>query len=268
MAEDFSLAWGCRTYIMGVINLTPDSFSGDGVFNKPSGAAELAERMAVDGADILDVGGESTKPGYQPVPLQEELSRVVPALRQIVRRVPLPVSVDTSKAEVARQALAEGASIINDVSGLRDSRMAPFVAQAGASLILVHNGTARAGEDAIAVACADLKRQIMEAQEAGVAPSKLLIDPGLGMGKGWGSNFEIIRRLGELRDLEKPLLVGPSRKGMIGRVLGQEPAQRLEGTLALVSMCVALGADVVRVHDVKAMANAARMMDAIVRQYP
>lgn len=250
---------------MGVINVTPDSFSGDGLYKDIPATLALAESMHAEGADILDIGGESTRPGYEPVSVEEELSRVIPAVRDITRRVPLPVSVDTSKAEVARQALAEGASIINDVSGLRDPLMATIVAGCAASLILVHNGSIKPGEDLIATIRNDLNRQVCVAAAAGVSPRQLLVDPGLGMGKGWKSNFEIIRRLAELLDVQKPILVGPSRKGMIGRVLGPGPEARLDGSAALVALCIAAGAHVIRVHEVRAMAKVARMMDALVR---
>jgi len=250
---------------MGVINVTPDSFSGDGIYKRPEAAAELAERLVAAGADVLDVGGESTRPGFTPVPAEEELERVIPAVRRIVSRVEVPVSVDTSKAEVASQALAEGVSIINDVSGLRDPNMAPTVAASEGWLVLVHNGAAPPGKDLMNSVCGDLRREIDIAESAGVAPSRILIDPGLGMGKGWQSNLTIIRRLAGLRSLQKPLLVGPSRKGMIARVLGNEPDAPLCGTVALVSLCVARGADVIRVHDVREMARVARVMDVISR---
>jgi len=250
---------------MGVINVTPDSFSGDGIYKRPEAAAELAERLVAAGADVLDVGGESTRPGFTPVPAEEELERVIPAVRRIVSRVEVPVSVDTSKVEVAVQALAEGVSIINDVSGLRDPYMAPTVAASEGWMVLVHNGAAPPGEDLLNSVCGNLRRQIDTAESAGVAPSRILIDPGLGMGKGWQSNLTIIRRLAGLRSLQKPLLVGPSRKGMIARVLGNEPDAPLYGTVALVSLCVARGADVIRVHDVREIARAARVMDVISR---
>jgi dihydropteroate synthase len=250
---------------MGVINVTPDSFSGDGIYKRPEAAAELAERMAAAGADVLDVGGESTRPGFTPVPAEEELERVIPAVRRIVSRVDVPVSVDTSKSEVAVQALAEGVSIINDVSGLRDPNLAPSVAASDGWLVLVHNGAAPQGEDIMISICRDLRRQIEIAESAGVARSRILIDPGLGMRKGWQSNLTIIRRLHELHSLRRPLLLGPSRKGMIARVLGNEPEAPLYGTVALVSLCIAQGADVIRVHDVRQMAPVARVMDVISR---
>jgi dihydropteroate synthase len=261
---------------MGVINLTPDSFSGDGLYGRPEEAAALAEELHALGADILDIGGESTRPGAQPVPVEEELRRVLPALRLIVRRVPIPISVDTSKAEVARRALDEGATIINDVSGLGDPDMAGVVADADAGLALVHAGPPPAGEDLVVHIVTRLACAVAEAEEAGVNPGNIVVDPGIGMGKGWRlsaegiwslpqENFEIMRRLPELRRLGKPILVGPSRKGMIRRVLGPGASAALDGTIALAGVCIAFGADVVRVHDVKPVAQAVRVMDALVR---
>lgn len=251
--------------VMGVLNVTPDSFSGDGIYKRPDEAARRAEQLVADGADIIDIGGESSRPGYRPVPLQEELERVIPAVRKVVKSVSASISVDTSKAEVARQALEAGASLVNDVSGLSDPSLPRRVAEAGASLVLVHNGKAAPGEDLMAAIIRDLQRQIRLATGAGVAPANLVLDPGLGMGKGWRENFEIIRRLSELRALELPILAGPSRKAMIVRVLGEDAGDRLEGSAALVALCVAQGADMVRVHDVKEMVRVARMIDAIVR---
>ncbi len=260
---------------MAVVNLTPDSFSGDGIYKRPDRAADLAERLVAAGADVLDLGGESTRPGYTPVPAEEELERVIPALTEIASRVQVPLSVDTSKAQVARLALTRGASIINDVSGLRDPDMASCVAEAGASLVLVHSREPEPGEDLMDAICRDLRRQIDVAEAAGVVPTRIVVDPGLGIGKGWRSpkdaplvhrrNFEIIRRLRELSVLQKPVLVGPSRKGMIAGVLGPGADARLEGTIALVGVSVAHGADMVRVHDVREMAQVTRMMDALSR---
>lgn len=266
MSIQWAPVWGKRTYLMGVINVTPDSFSGDGLHHNSQAAASKAESMVSDGADLIDLGGESTRPGHQPVPLEEELARVIPALRQIATMgVRVPVSIDTSKAEVAAQALAEGAAVVNDVSGLRDPAMARVVGQANGWIVLVHNHRLPEGTDVVTETRAGLLDLINKALEGGVDKSKILIDPGLGFGKNWRANFEIIRRLAEFRELGKPLLIGPSRKGMIGRVLGSDPADRLEGSLALVSMCAAQRADVLRVHDVREMSRATRVIDALVR---
>ena len=249
---------------MGVLNVTPDSFSGDGIYMRPEEAAERAAAMVEAGAEVLDLGGESTRPGYSPVDLDEEIVRVIPALRAIVRRVEVPISVDTTRAAVAEQALAEGASIINDVSGLSDPRMLHVVAEARASLVIVHHGGRQHGSLVPSVV-AQLRHLVVEAEASGVDPRAIAVDPGLGIGKGWRENFEIMRDLEALAVLGKSILVGPSRKGMIGRVLGVDVHDRLEGSIALLSLCVAKGADIVRVHDVQEMVRAARVMDALVR---
>jgi len=277
--------WGRHTYLMGVINVTPDSFSGDGLHRRWEDIAARAAAMEEGGADVLDIGGESTRPGYQPVEEGEELARVLPAIRRVRQCVSVPISIDTSKAAVARAALDEGASIVNDVSALADDDMIRVVAEAGASLVLVHRGATEVETDMLDLIVDGLRRQIQRAEEGGVPPQNVIVDPGLGIGKGWRrgpgataivakprENLEIVRRLPELTVLQKPVLVGPSRKGMIRRVLGEgdSAADRarsglLEGTLALVALSIAGGADVVRVHDVKEMARTAAMMDAIVR---
>jgi dihydropteroate synthase len=253
-----------RTLLMGVLNVTPDSFSEDGLLGRPPELAARAERMVEEGADLLDIGGESTRPGHHPVSADEELRRVIPALEAVVRRVPVPVSVDTSKASVARAALAAGARIVNDVSGLRDPEMAASVAEGRAGMVVVHNVRVDPLRDLIQQIESELKAQIARARLAGVAEGAIVVDPGLGFGKDWRLNFEVVRRLRELQ-LGKPVLVGPSRKGMIGRVLGVDVTDRIEGTAALLTLCVAGGADVVRVHDVRTMARVARVADALVR---
>lgn len=257
--------WGRRTYLMGVINVTPDSFSGDGLYKRWEDVALRAEHLVAAGADVLDVGGESTRPGYQPVAADEELSRVIPAVRLLRQRVDVPISVDTSKSQVAHAALGEGASIVNDVSGLRDAAMLREVAEAGASIVLVHWGRRAPSGDLLLDIVQELQRKVCAAIEAGVQRAHILVDPGLGMGKGWHENFEIMRRLPEVRAIDLPVAIGPSRKGMIARVLGGEPWNRLEGSAALTALCVARGADLLRVHDVKEMSRVARVIDAIVR---
>ncbi len=258
--------WGTRTYVMGVVNVTPDSFSGDGIAADPSAAAGLAERMAADGADLIDVGGESTRPGAAPVDAEEERRRVVPAIEAIVRRVDVPVSVDTSKAVVAEAALAAGATMINDVWALgADPRMAAVAAEAGAPVVLMHNGRGAVYRDLVPDVIASLRASIGAAEEAGVAPEHLIVDPGIGFGKTPEQNLELLRRLGELRVLGRPILVGTSRKSTIGLVLDLPPEERLEGGAATVAIAIANGADLVRVHDVQEMARVAKMSDAIVR---
>jgi dihydropteroate synthase len=193
------------------------------------------------------------------------MRRVLPVVEGVSRSVDVPVSIDTRKAAVARRALQAGARIVNDVSGLADPEMASVVAEAGAGLVIVHGSRADPGEDVVRAILRGLERQIETAVRAGVAPAHIIVDPGLGFGKGWKENFVVLQRLSELRDLGPPILVGPSRKGMIGKVLGVDVHDRLEGTIALVSIAIACGADAVRVHDVRENVRAARMMDALVR---
>lgn len=278
-------SWGERSYVMAILNATPDSFSGDGLLGV--GAVErtlaAAELALAGGADILDLGGESTRPGAAPVDAAMEIARIVPLLRALRRAHACPISVDTSKAEVARAALAEGADWINDVWGLRaDDDLAAVVATAGAPIVLMHNrstpnsvalaerlGTFYQGvvyDDLLGDVRRELRLSLDLARRAGIAENRILLDPGLGFGKTPQQNLELLDRLGELRDLGFPLLVGSSRKSFIGLTLGLPPEDRLEGTAATVAVAIARGADVLRVHDVKAMSRVARMTDAIVRR--
>lgn len=265
MIDGWPFAWGGKTYIMAVVNVTPDSFSGDGLAGPPDAILGLVAELVAQGADLVDVGGESTRPGHQPVETREELARVLPALACLAAARPLVVSVDTRKAAVACRSLAAGATIVNDVSGLADPEMASTVADAGAGLIIVHHGSAAHGQDLLLTITRELDVKLRTAVRAGVKAESIAVDPGLGMGKDWRANLEIMRRLRELRSLECPIVVGPSRKGMIGRVLGADVGDRLEGTAALVTLAIHGGADVVRVHDVGAMSRVARMADALVR---
>jgi len=259
---------------MGVLNVTPDSFSDGGEFFDPGRAVARAEEMVGEGADLIDVGGESTRPGGAPVPAGEELRRVVPVIQALAGRVAVPVSIDTTKAEVARAALDCGAEIVNDISGLRfEPALADEAAGAGAGLVLMHSrGTAEALHsqppvaDIMAEVSAGLRRSVAEAVGRGVRRESLALDPGLGFGKSFEQNVELLARLGclaaEFRDF--PLLVGASRKSFIGRLLGgAPPAERLHGTTAAVVAAILRGARVVRVHDVRAAAEAARVADAI-----
>ncbi len=262
------LVWGRRTYVMGIINLTPDSFSGDGIPSNPPAAAALARRMEADGADIIDVGAESTRPGSQPISAAAEMDRLLPALSAICRAVTIPVSVDTYKAPVARRAIDAGASMVNDVWGcLADGNMAPTIAAAGVPAILMHNQAGTRYDDLVPDVIAGLRRVAGIAQAAGVAPHNIILDPGIGFGKTADHNLELLRRLPEIRGLRYPLLLGVSRKSTIGRILDLPPEDRLEGTAAAVAMSIAGGADIVRVHDVKEMVRVARMTDAIVRDW-
>lgn len=262
--------WGSRTYIMGVLNVTPDSFSGDGIMDvvKPVARGRL---LAAEGADILDVGGESTRPGARPVPLAEELRRVIPVVEALAGELDIPISVDTMKAEVARQALRAGAAMINDVSALGDPGTAAVVAAARVPVILLHGyqrpaPTTSQPMDVVDQAKAFLSERIRAAVAAGILRERILVDPGFGFGKTIEQNLEVLRRLSEIRSFGRPVVIGPSRKGTIGRVLGGPPVdERLEGTAAAVAVSVMHGADIVRVHDVRAMARVAKMTDAIVR---
>jgi len=261
-----SFAWGSRTYVMGILNATPDSFSGDGVGLDRDAALRLAEQQVADGADIVDVGGESTRPGAVPVDDEEELRRVVPVVELLARRLPVPISVDTSKASVAKAAIDAGALLINDVWGFRhDAKLAGVVARAPVAAILVENSRGRPYVELRADVPARLEESVALATLAGVRPDRIILDPGLGFGKTAGENLEIVRRLKTLRALGFPLLVGPSRKSTIGYVLQLPVDERVEGTAAIVAIAIANGADIVRVHDVRTMVRIARMADAIAR---
>jgi len=281
---------GVRTLVMGILNLTPDSFSGDGVSGGPDAALRRAEALVAAGADILDVGGESTRPGHTPISEDEELHRVVPALERLAGRVSIPISIDTRKAAVAEAALAAGATIVNDVSGLtHDPRLAEVTSKAGATLIIGHwrrrhpatpgsppagpvqsNEQADGGDlaepgDVIAWLAGGLAASVRIATAAGVPRTRLVVDPGLGFGKLPPVSIEILGRLRELRAyVGLPMLIGASRKGFVGAVLDQPVDQRLEGSLATVALSAQAGIDAVRVHDVEPAVKVARMSEAIV----
>jgi len=262
---DTLFRWGTRTYVMGIINLSPDSFSGDGCSDIEA-ALEKAQQMVRDGADIIDVGGESTRPGSTPIPAEDELKRVVPFLKQVARLINVPLSIDTYKTDVARLALDAGAGIINDISGLR---LNPDLVKLAAarSVPIILTSTERGGkvERIIESVINNLKHLICIALDAGVTRNNIIIDPGIGFGKTQQQNLEILRRLNEFKILQRPILIGASRKSVIGNVLDLPAEQRLEGTAATVAIGICKGADVVRVHDVKQMALVCRMSDAIVR---
>ncbi len=263
-----TLVWGRRTYVMGVINLAPDSFSGDGLAGDVPAAVEQARRMEADGADMLDVGAESTRPGSTPGSASVEAGRLLPALEAICRAVEIPVSVDTYKAPVARRAIAAGASLVNDVWGLlADGNMARVIAAAGVPAILMHNQREAEYDDLVPDVIAGLRRIADIARAAGIAEHHVILDPGIGFGKTADHNLELLRRLLELQELGYPMLLGVSRKSTIGRVLGLPANDRVEGTAAAVAMSISGGADIVRVHDVKQMVRVARMTDAIVRDW-
>ncbi len=259
--------WGRRTYIMGIINISPDSFSGDGLGGDMDAISQQAARFVAEGADILDIGGESTRPNSRPISAEEEMQRVIPAIGRLVKEVALPVSIDTGKAAVARHAVAAGASIINDVYGLNDPQIAAVAADSGVPIILTSNQRNEACKsDIMAGITRDLGNSISIVEKTGVLEENIIIDPGIGFGKTLEQNLEIIRRLAELKALGKPILLGTSRKSVIGLVLDLPPEERLEGTAATVAIGIANGADIIRVHDVKEMARVCRMSDAVVRR--
>ena len=266
-----SFFWGVRTYVMGVVNVSPDSFSGDGVGGNVQAAVDQARRLEEEGADIIDVGGESTRafagrPQYTPIPDEEELRRVMPVLERLVPQVSVPVSIDTYKSSVARRAVEAGVSMLNDVWGLKhDPALAEVAASFDVPLILMHNQAATYYRDLLSEVKASLEQSVRQALDMGVSRQRIILDPGIGFGKTPEHNLEVLRRLRELKALGYPLLVGPSRKSFIGLVLDLPVDQRIEGTAATVALSIAHGVDIVRVHDVKAMVRVARMTDAVVR---
>jgi dihydropteroate synthase len=263
---DREFHWGSRTYVMGIVNVTPDSFSGDGVSDLEEAVAQ-ARQMEQDGADLIDIGGESTRPETWSGPglsLEDELARVIPVVTRVAATVTVPISIDTYKAGAAKRAIAAGAVLVNDVWGLRrDPLMAATVAAAGVPVVLMHNKPGGGYLDLIGEISDSLRESVELARAAGITDDRIILDPGIGFGKTREENLEIIRRLPELRQVGFPLLVGPSRKSFIGKTLDLPAGERLEGTAAAVALSIAGGADIVRVHDVKAMVRVARMADAI-----
>lgn len=265
-----TFAWGTRTFVMAILNVTPDSFSDGGEHALFPAAVAHAERLLAEGADILDVGGESTRPGSLAVPVAVEIERVVPVVRHLATHTDAVISVDTCKPEVAEAALAAGAHLVNDVMGLRAPEMRRVLARTGAPAVAMHmQGTPRTMQDAptygdvVAEVRAELAATLEAARAEGLG--RVMVDPGIGFGKTLAHNLELMRHLGEFRRLGVPLLVGTSRKGFIGKVLDLPVTDRVEGTMATVSLAVAQGADVVRVHDVKEAVRTVRMADAVVR---
>lgn len=262
--------WGERTYIMGICNLSPDSFSGDGLGNDIEATLAQAHRMVAEGADIIDVGGESTRPGMEPQSIDdvnEELRLVIPAIERLASEIKAPISVDTYKYGVASRALKAGAAMLNDIWALqRDLRLAQLAAEQNVPIIMMSNQRDAPVGDILPAIVTDLERAIRQATEAGVPEHNIIVDPGIGFGKSLEQNLEIVRRLAELKTLGKPILLGSSRKSMIGLVLDLPADQRLEGTAATVAIGIAGGADIVRVHDVKQMVRVCRMSDAMIRR--
>ena len=262
---------GKRTLVMGIMNLTPDSFSGDGLEGKPiAEVVDYALKLAEDGADIIDLGGQSSRPGSKPVGLKEELKRTIPAIKKIARIIKRPISIDTSRPEVARVALDNGASIVNDITGLRDPAMSRICASYKAGVVIMHmKGTPRSMQknpvydSVIGQIIGYLDNAIQEALEAGIKKERIIVDPGIGFGKTMEHNLEILKNLKELKVLGAPVLVGPSRKSFIGKILNSGPSERLEGTLASCIVASVNGANIVRVHDVKSVSRALKVSGAL-----
>ena len=274
----FVLTWGRKTYVMGVLNVTPDSFSGDGLLSAATteealvrAAVERASAMVAAGADVIDVGGESTRPGATPVALDVELGRVLPVVQALAGALPahVPISIDTSKAEVARRALEAGAGLVNDVTGLHgDLAMAEVVAHGAVPVVVMSHrrglGRYEVMSDTLRALASSLERGL----RAGIRWEMFIVDPGFGFGLTFQENLEVLRRLGALRALGRPILLGASRKGTLGRALDGLPAEeRMEATAATVALGIAQGVEIVRVHEVGAMVRVARMADAIMRGY-
>jgi dihydropteroate synthase len=260
-----------RTLVMGILNVTPDSFAGDSLSGDVDAVTERAREFVAAGADLLDIGGESTRPNAQPVEAGEELARVLPAMRAVCAAVDVPVSIDTRKAEVAAAAIADGAVVVNDIWGLRgDPAMAGLLAaHPQVALVAMHNQRSTDYGDLMEDICAGLRESLRIAEAHGIGAERIIVDPGFGFGKTPAQNLELMRRLRELRGLGRPVLLGPSRKSTIGAILGGLPPQeRVEGTLALLALAVDAGVSLVRVHDVAEAVRAVRVADAVVRGTP
>jgi len=275
-AGDFNIRLGKRTLVMGIVNVTPDSFSGDGLLKGGKGvdcAIPHIEKLIRDGADILDIGGESTRPGAKKVSPQEEIKRVMPLIKKFTRKIRIPISIDTYKSEVARAALDAGAVIVNDILGLKPkSPMLKVLKKYPHALVVVMHiqGTPRtmqknpAYDDLMYEIWLNLQQSIDAGLQAGINRDRFIIDPGIGFGKTLGHNLEIIRRLSELKSLGRPILIGTSRKSFIGKILRNQEDERIFGTAASVACVIANGAKIVRVHDVKAMKQVVKVADSII----
>jgi dihydropteroate synthase len=270
--SNFCFDFSKKTYIMGVLNITPDSFSDGGLYFDKSAAIKRAIQMVEDGADIVDIGGESTRPGSESISIEEELRRIIPVIVAIAKEIKIPISIDTYKSEVAKRALDAGASMVNDISGLRfDPKMSEVVSEYKVPVVIMHiKGRPKDMQqnpvyEALIPEIMDyLRCGIAIATRSGISDNKIIIDPGIGFGKTSDHNLEIINKLREFTSLEKPILIGPSRKAFIGKILGDAPVtQRLEGTAAAVAISIMNGANMIRVHDVKEMAKVAKIADAV-----
>lgn len=270
--KNYSFDWSRRTYIMGILNITPDSFSGDGLLGNTEDIVEIARNMVRNGADIIDIGGESTRPGAEPVSIDEELNRVIPVIKRIskIKDLDIPISIDTYKPEVAKKAIKSGASIVNDINGLRSEGMAEIVAKEDVPVVIMHmQGTPKdmqrnpTYDSVVEDIMKFFKRQIDYAVDMGVDRNRIILDPGIGFGKTTEHNLEIINRLSEFKSMGLPILLGASRKSFIGNILNLSVTERLEGTIAAITVGIINGANIVRVHDVKEISRAARIADAI-----
>lgn len=269
----FLLSLSERTHVMGVLNRTPDSFSDGGEFLAENAALQHIRKMVRDGADIIDIGGESTRPGSESVSLAEELNRTIPIIKKISQEIDIPISIDTSKHEVALEAIRNGASLVNDVTGLKsDPKMAEVISESGVAICVMHmKGTPKDMQDnptyhdLLSEIVDGLKESIKIALRSGISHDKIIVDPGIGFGKTVEHNLIIINRLTELKVLDKPILIGTSRKSFIGNVLQRDLKDRLMGTAATCALAIMNGADIIRVHDVKEMVDVARMADAVMK---
>jgi dihydropteroate synthase len=260
----YELDYASKTLIMGILNVTPDSFSDGGSYDSVQKAVERAREMVEEGAHIIDVGGESTRPGHVPVPAEEEIARVVPIIEALVKEVDVPISIDTYKAETARKAIEAGAHIINDVWGAKkDPFMAEVAAEKGVPIILMHNRADNEYGNFMRDAVQDLQESITLVKKAGVKDDQIILDPGIGFAKTFEQNLEMMRRVDVLVSLGYPVLYATSRKRVIGHVLDLPVEERVEGTGATVCWGIQKGCQLVRVHDVKEMARMAKMMDAL-----
>ena len=259
--------YGQKTYIMGILNVTPDSFSDGGSYTDVDVAVEHAKEMIKEGADIIDVGGESTRPGHKFVSSEEEIKRIVPVIKNLKKEVHIPLSIDTYKADVAEEALKLGVDMVNDVWGLTyDGNMADVIGKYNASVCIMHNQeNTEYDKDIIESIKEFLQNSIDKALNAGVKKENIVLDPGIGFGKTYEQNLEVLKRLGELKTLGYPILLGTSRKSVIGNTLDLPPQERVEGTIATTVLGIRDGVDIVRVHDVEKNLRAAKMADAIYR---
>ncbi len=273
--RNFCFDFSKKTYIMGILNVTPDSFSDGGLYFDKSTAVKRAFQMVEEGADIIDIGGESTRPGSEPITIEEELRRTIPVIESLSKETKIPLCIDTYKSEVAKRALDAGASMVNDISGLRfDPKMPGVVSEYKVPVVIMHvKGTPRDMQqnpvyEALIPEIMDyLRTGMIIARQAGISEDMIVIDPGIGFGKTFDHNLQIIHNLQEFTLLRKPILIGPSRKAFIGRILGDVPVtERLEGTAAAVAISIMNGANIIRAHDVKEMVKVAKVADAIKKE--